>query len=66
MSSSVGVIAGAGEIFGGGVAPVIAGFVAQHYGIAQIFVIPLIGSGVGLLFSLALHETAPRFVGEQR
>ncbi|TPG16406.1 MFS transporter [Sphingomonas koreensis] len=66
MSSSVGVIAGAGEIFGGGVAPVIAGFVAQHYGIAQIFVIPLIGLGVGMLFSLALNETAPRFVGEQR
>lgn len=62
MSSSVGVIAGAGEIFGGGVAPVIAGFVAQHYGIAQIFVIPLIGLGVGLLLSLALRETAPRFV----
>ncbi|QYE33541.1 MFS transporter (plasmid) [Polymorphobacter sp. PAMC 29334] len=60
MSSSVGVVAGAGEIFGGGIAPVIAGFVAQHYGIAQIFVIPLAGLAIGLALSLFLRETAPR------
>lgn len=60
MSSSVGVVAGAGEIFGGGVAPVIAGFVAQTYGIEQIFVIPLVGLGLGFVLSLALKETAPR------
>ena len=60
MSSSVGVVAGAGEIFGGGVAPVIAGFVAQSYGIAQIFWIPLVGLCFGLFLSLMLRETAPR------
>ena len=60
IASSVGVIAGAGEIFGGGVAPVIAGFVAQQYGIEQIFIIPLVGLAIGLLLSAALRETAPR------
>lgn len=60
MSSSVGVVAGAGEIFGGGIAPVIAGFVAKTYGIAHIFVIPLAGLAIGLVLSLALKETAPR------
>ncbi len=62
MSSSVGVVAGAGEIFGGGVAPVIAGYVAQAYGIAQIFWIPLVGLCLGFVLALALRETAPRLV----
>ena len=66
ISSSVGVVAGAGEIFGGGVAPVIAGFVAQQYGIAHIFVIPLAGLAVGLLLSLFLRETAPRLAHFKR
>lgn len=60
ISSSVGVIAGAGEIFGGGIAPVIAGSVAQRYGIANIFWIPLVGLCLGLLLSAFLKETAPR------
>ena len=62
MSSSVGVVAGAGEIFGGGVAPVIAGYVAQSYGIAEIFWIPLVGLCFGFVLSLMLRETAPRLV----
>jgi MFS family permease len=60
MSSSVGVVAGAGEIFGGGIAPVIAGFVAQHYGLSQIFLIPLVGLALGLFLAAFLRETAPR------
>ena len=66
MSSSVGVVAGAGEIFGGGVAPVIAGFVAERSGIAQIFVIPLTGLAAGLILSLFLRETAPRLARPAR
>lgn len=30
VSSAIGIVVGAGEIFGGGIAPSIAGFVAQH------------------------------------
>lgn len=66
MSSSVGAVAGAGEIFGGGIAPVIAGIVAQKYGIAQIFWIPLVGLGIGLVLSVALRETAPRLTERLR
>lgn len=65
MSSSIGVVAGCGEIFGGGVAPVIAGFVAQAYGIASILVIPFVGLAIGFLLSLALRETAPHLVAEE-
>jgi MFS family permease len=36
VSSAVGIVVGAGEIFGGGVAPSLAGFIAQHYGIQNI------------------------------
>ncbi len=60
ISSSVGVVAGAGEIFGGGVAPVIAGFVAKTYGIDHIFLVPLAGLAIGFVLSLALRETAPQ------
>ena len=60
MSSSIGAVAGAGEIFGGGIAPVIAGYVAKTYGIDHIFVVPLAGLAVGFVLSLGLKETAPR------
>ncbi len=35
VSSAIGIVVGAGEIFGGGVAPSFAGFIAQHYGIQK-------------------------------
>lgn len=60
MSSSIGVVAGAGEIFGGGIAPVIAGLVAKTYGIDRIFIVPLAGLAIGFVLSLVLKETAPR------
>ena len=33
MATASGLVIGVGEIFGGGFAPIIAGFVAEHYGI---------------------------------
>lgn len=61
-SSAIGMVSGVGEIFGGGVAPVIAGFVAQSYGIENIYWIPMIGLSAGLVLMLFLRETAPRLV----
>jgi MFS family permease len=60
VSTAVGIIAGAGEIFGGGVAPIIAGFVADHYGIQRVLYIGLVGCGSAIFISLLLTETAPR------
>ena len=58
-----GLVIGAGEIFGGGVAPSIAGTIAQTYGLQYILYFALSGQVLGLLLSFFLRETAPRKVG---
>lgn len=60
VSSAIGIVVGSGEIFGGGVAPAIGGFVAKNYGIENILVMPLVGLCLGIAVCLALKETAPR------
>jgi MFS family permease len=60
VSSAIGVVVGAGEIFGGGVAPSIAGFVGNHYGIENTLYVALIGVTLGVFVSLLFKETAPR------
>ena len=64
VSSAVGVIVGSGEIFGGGAAPSIAGFVAQNYGIQNILYLALAGVTLGVLVCLFLKETAPRKIAQ--
>lgn len=59
ISSTAGIIIGSGEIFGGGIAPVIAGNVAQRYGIEHVLTMALIGLAAGALVSLFIRETAP-------
>jgi sugar phosphate permease len=48
-SSAIGMVSGIGEIFGGGIAPVVAGFVAQRFGIEHIFWIPMVGLSIGIV-----------------
>jgi predicted MFS family arabinose efflux permease len=60
VSSAIGIVVGAGEIFGGGIAPVIAGYIAQHYGIQNILYLALSGVTLGILVCLFLKETAPK------
>ncbi len=59
MSTASGIVIGTGEIFGGGIAPVVAGYVAQHYGIQYIMHLAAIALAVGLVVTLLLKETAP-------
>ena len=59
MSTASGIVVGTGEIFGGGIAPVIAGYVAQHYGIQYILHLAAGALVVGLVVALSLKETAP-------
>lgn len=60
VSSTTGLIVASGEIFGGGVAPVIAGEVAQHFGIQYTLTMAVAGLAVGMIVCLFLRETAPR------
>jgi predicted MFS family arabinose efflux permease len=59
ISLAAGIIIGIGEIFGGGVAPFIAGAIAQNYGIQFVLYFALGGLSLGVLVSLFLRETAP-------
>ena len=60
IASVAGIVIGAGEIFGGGVAPSVAGTIAQHYGIQYTLYFALGGQIAGLCLSVFLRETAPR------
>ena len=60
IASVAGIVIGAGEIFGGGVAPSIAGAIAQNAGIQYTLYFALGGQVVGLVLALMLQETAPR------
>ncbi len=60
IASVAGLVIGAGEIFGGGAAPSLAGMIAQHFGIQYTLYYALGGQVVGLVLSVFLLETAPR------
>jgi MFS family permease len=49
-----------GEIFGGGVAPIIAGGVTDRYGLPSALNVALTGVALGIVVCFFLRETAPR------
>jgi predicted MFS family arabinose efflux permease len=59
VSSAIGIVVGAGEIFGGGVAPYIAGNVADSYGLPSVLNVALAGVVLGIVVCFFLRETAP-------
>jgi predicted MFS family arabinose efflux permease len=63
VASVAGLVIGAGEVFGGGVAPIIAGRIAQSTGIQNVFTFAIGGLVVGFIIALFLKETAPRKTG---
>lgn len=63
ISAAIGIVVAAGEIFGGGIAPVIGGAIAQRHGIENILWMPLIGVALGAVVSLFVKETAPAKAG---
>lgn len=63
IASVAGLVIGAGEIFGGGVAPSIAGQIAGSYGIEHVFTFTIGGLILGFVIALFLKETAPRKTG---
>jgi len=52
-------VVGIGEVFGGGVAPALAGYIAQHHGIQYTLYLALGGVALGLAAASLLRETAP-------
>ncbi|CAB3647332.1 MFS transporter [Trinickia soli] len=63
VASTIGLISGIGEMFGGGVAPAIAGYIAQNFGLPRVFDFALAGLVIGVFVASALIETAPRHKG---
>ncbi len=59
MATASGVVIGVGEIFGGGIAPVIAGHVAGWFGIEYTLYLAVAAMAFGVLIGLGLQETAP-------
>lgn len=57
MATATGVVIACGELSGGGLAPIIAGQVADRFGIEHILWLPLGAMGVALVLSLFLKET---------
>jgi predicted MFS family arabinose efflux permease len=66
VSTAIGIVVGAGEIFGGGIAPAIAGYVATHFGIQNIVWLPICAVVLGIGVSLLLEETAPARVNRKK
>lgn len=57
MATATGVVIACGELGGGGLAPIIAGQVADRFGIEHILWLPLGAMGVALVVTLFLKET---------
>jgi MFS family permease len=64
VASVAGLVIGAGEIFGGGVAPAIAGRIAGTSGIQHVFTFTIASLILGFVIALFLKETAPRKTGD--
>lgn len=59
MTTASGLVIGIGEIFGGGVVPAVAGFIAKNYGIEYILTLAASGMALGFIVAIFLKETAP-------
>lgn len=59
MATASGVVIAVGELFGGGIAPMVAGQVAERFGISHLLWLPIGAMALGFLLCLALRETRP-------
>jgi len=57
MATASGLVIAVGELFGGGLAPVIVGHVAQRFGIEHVLWLPIIVMAAGFLLCLAIRDT---------
>jgi len=59
MATASGMVICVGELFGGGLAPILAGTVAQRFGIEHVLGLAMGGLVIGFVAMLFLKETAP-------
>lgn len=64
VGASIGLVVGVGEIFGGGLGPIMGSFVIPNYGFQGPLYVALFGMVLGLVTSLLLKETAPKKTGK--
>lgn len=57
MTTATGLVIACGELFGGGIAPMIAGQIADRYGIAHVLWLPMATTAAAFVLSLFLIET---------
>ena len=57
MATASGLVIAVGELFGGGLAPVIVGRVAQRFGIEHVLWLPIVVMGAGFLLCLAIKNS---------
>jgi MFS family permease len=56
MTTAAGLVIATGEFFGGGIAPVLGGQIAQHFGIRHLLALPIATSLAGLALCATLPE----------
>ena len=56
MATASGLVIAVGELFGGGLAPVLVGHVAQRFGIEHVLWLPIAVMAVGFLLCLAIKD----------
>lgn len=60
MATASGLVIAVGELFGGGVAPVVVGNIAQRFGIEHVLWLPIATIAIGFFLCLAIRELDPR------
>ena len=60
MTTASGLVIATGELFGGGLAPVIAGQAAAAFGISHLLLLPIGTSTLGFGLCVFMRETRPR------
>jgi MFS family permease len=56
-TTASGMVIAVGELFGGGIAPILVGRIAQRFGIEHMLWLPMAALVVGLLIAFAVQET---------
>jgi MFS family permease len=56
-AEAVGIVGGVSEIFGAGIVPPFAGFIAKHYGIQHVYPLSLGSAILGLIIAFGIKET---------
>ncbi|HEY0747916.1 MAG TPA: MFS transporter [Steroidobacteraceae bacterium] len=59
-ATASGLVIAIGELLGGGLAPALVGQIAEHFGVANVLVLPIGAMGLGLLLTVLLRETRLR------